>query len=85
MPKSREISLDLRHNIVDLQLQGEGQAAICKHFTLSKTLCIASSQNKKKPSLLKINLAVGEYAKFPKLCRDIFSKDVNKNPWTLLR
>lgn len=82
MPKSKEISLDLRQKTVDLHLQGEGYTAISKHFMVSRTAVRCIIAKHKETKSVKNKPGRGRKRKISKTLQRKIIRDVNKNPQT---
>lgn len=82
MPKSKEISLDLRQKIVDLHHQGEGYTAISKRFMVSRTAVRCIIAKYKETKSVKNKPGRGRKRKISKTLERKIIRDVNKNPRT---
>ncbi|KAJ3599196.1 hypothetical protein NHX12_033159 [Muraenolepis orangiensis] len=82
MPKTKEISLDLRKTIVQAHDKGEGYTAIFKHFTVSTTAVRCIIAKYKETNSVRNKPGRGRKRKISRTLERKIARDVSKKPRT---
>lgn len=82
MPKTKEISLQLRKKIVEAHDKGEGYTAISKHFTVSRTAVRCIIAKYKETNSVRNKPGRGRKCKISRTLERKIVRDVSKMPRT---
>ena len=82
MPKTKEISLELRKKIVEAHENGQGHTAISQHFTESRTAVHCIIAKYKETNSVRNKPGRGHKCKISRTLERKIVRDVSTNPWT---